>query len=184
MKRFLKKYKLLFLSLLILFAFVGSTYAYLVATDSPVLNSFKLAKVDTKLEEDPGPDGKKVVTIQNKNVSSVYVRARVLVSGADVGVPDNKIVYDGSEPADGISVDWNSTDWIKVGDWFYYQHVLPGHPEGSTDPYPETKPLIYRIVVGSQVDTSHSFEVDVYQESVLTSATDYDQATAEAKFGG
>lgn len=184
MKQFLKKNMLLILSLALVFALVGSTYAYLAATDSKIINSFKLAQIDTKITEEAGDNGRKEVSVTNKDVSSVYVRARVLVSAGEVGA--EKINFEAktaSQPAaKEITVEYNSTDWWYDGsDWFYYQTVLPGKAADGT--MYSTEPVIYRVLVGDGVDTTKNFEVEVYQESVLTSATDYVQKNAEAAFG-
>lgn len=174
MKRFLKNNMFLLLSLALVFALVGSTYAYLVATDSQIINSFRFAKVDTHINEQTGSGGIKEVTIQNDDISSVYVRARVLVSAGDVGAQFGAFVGD-SEPRDDnkVYVQYNSAAWYydKDSGWFYYLHVLPGTSEGITEP--TTEPLIHKVIVGAQVtpEENSSFEVDVYEESVLTSDT-------------
>ena len=90
MKKFIKKSKFLLLGLLVVAAFVGSTFAYLRATDTQIVNTFKFAKVETSIDEkteDTSPDNTatKLVKIQNNEVSPVFVRARVVVSGADAG---------------------------------------------------------------------------------------------------
>jgi len=192
MKRFLKKNILLILSLALVFALVGSTYAYLVASDGQIINRFKLARIDTSIKEQTGDYGVKKVSIQNDDISSVYVRARVLVSAGDVGAyfdPTTGFVdYDMAAPDDtSIHVWYNSTDWAydSATGWFYYLHVLPGKTDGST---PATPELIYKVIVGGQVqpapENAQSFEVDVYEESVLTSDTSADVAwgTVEKAF--
>ncbi len=193
MKRFLKNNILLILSLVMVAALVGSTYAYLAATDSQIINKFKLAQIDTSVKEQVGDAGMKVVQIQNDDISSVYVRARVLVSGGDVGAyfdpSTGFITGEIPQPADNsIHVVYNSTDWGYSDGWFYYLHVLPG--KSDTNPMPATEPLITKVIVGSLVQppedgSSKSFEVDVYEESVLTSATgDVDPSIAKATFEG
>ena len=187
MKRFLKNNMFLLLSLALVFALVGSTYAYLVATDSQIINSFRFAKVDTHINEKTGNYGMKEVTIENDDISSVYVRARVLVSAGDVGAEFGGVVGD-SEPRydNKVYVQYNSGDWYydEASGWFYYLHVLPGTSEGNTPP--TTQPLIHKVIVGTQVtpEENSSFEVDVYEESVLTSNTsaNVDAATVMAAF--
>lgn len=183
MKKFLKKNMLLFLSLALVAALVGGTYAYLVASDSPVINQFKLAHIDTHITENNGPDGKKEVTVGNKDVSSVYVRARVLVSGGEIGAaPASFEAQPAAQPAgNGITVEYNGESWHYDGDWFYYKGILPGVDADGTQH--TTPPVIYRVLVGSEVDTDKSFEVEVYQESVLTSAETFDLGNAIAAFG-
>lgn len=181
MKRFLKRYLPLLLSLAAVFAIVGSTYAYLVATDNEIINSFKFAGVDTSTHEEMNEEFQKEVWFTNDNVSAVYIRARVLVSTGDVGAT---VKYDNTQPAaNEISVIWNNTNWEFRDGWFYYTQVLPGKAETDTTS-PTTAPLLYRVIVGDGVDTTKSFEVDVYEESVLTSATGaVDIGNAIAAFG-
>jgi len=182
MKKFLKKNMLLILSLVLVFALVGGTYAYLAASDSPVINQFRLAHIDTHITEKNGPNGQKEVTVGNKDVSSVYVRARVLVSGGEIGAaPASFEAQPAAQPAgNGITVEYNDQNWYYDGDWFYYRGILPGVDASGQH---ETPPVIYRVLVGSEVDTSKSFEVEVYQESVLTSAETFDLNNAIAAFG-
>lgn len=189
MKWIFKQYKVLIFSLLAVVALVGGTFAYLVASDSPVLNSFRFAKVDTSTHEETGENGKKEVTFRNNDISSVYVRARVVVSGSDIGATNVEYVTSPPETlaANTIYVVYNgdATQWLKPennDDWFYYQKILPGKADDGTTH--ATPPLITKVLVGSGVDTTKSFEVDVYEESVLTSETQYDQAKAQAAFSG
>lgn len=185
MKRLWKRYKLLILTLLVLTLFVGSTYAYLVATDSQIINTFTFAQIDTGIDESIEASKKEVV-ITNTGKSSVYVRARVLVSGADVGVPAGSIVFKEGVPTEGtqappgneIHVYYNNSEqWVEDGDWYYYNGVLA---KGESTP-----PLIYAVYVGTgvKVPDGSSFEVDVYEESVLTSADSFNIGAAKAAFG-
>ena len=184
MKWFFKQHKILLLSLLAVFAVVGTTVALLVATDTQVTNSFQFAKIDTSITEETGHPNEKLVKIQNDDISSVYVRARVVVSGADVGVA--KVEYVTAQPdtlePDTIYVVYNAQGWDKSGEWFYYKGILPGKQEGQNAP--ETPALMTQVFAGADVDSTHTFEVDVYQESVLTSKTDYVLAEAQAAFKG
>ena len=184
MKWFFKQYKILLLSLLAVVALVGGTVALLVATDTQVVNSFQFAKIDTSITEETGQPNEKLVKIQNDDISSVYVRARVVVSGADVGVA--KVVYVTAKPdtldPDTIYVVYNDQGWDKSGEWFYYKGILPGKQENQDAP--ETAPLMTQVFAGANVDQTHSFEVDVYQESVLTSAENYVLSEAQAAFAG
>lgn len=188
MKKCIKKYVFLLLSLLILTAFVGSTYAFLQASDTHIVNTFNFAKVETSIDEetgDPTPDNtaSKLVKIQNNEVSPVFVRARVVVSGADAKVETvNYVTQEADAVKEGsvINVVYNSADWLMKDGWFYYQAVLPGAANGTR---PQTEALITAVVVGDGVDRSLTFEVDVYEESVLTSNAPYSQTKAEETFG-
>lgn len=194
MKHIFNKFKILLLSLLVLVALVGSTYAYLIATHSDLINTFKMAGVDTHITEKTENPNQKEVQIENKDISSVYVRARVVVSGADVGVTN--IEYVPNEPKtldpNTIYVVYNgdTTEWVRSGtendDWFYYKKILPGKTE--TGAASSTSNLITKVLVGA--DVPHTpFEVDVYQESVLTSdvitpENPFNLDTVKGKFDG
>jgi len=189
MKRLWKRYKLLILTLLVLTLFVGSTYAYLVAYDTQIINTFKFAKIDTNITEEVGATKKKA-TIQNTGESPVYVRAQVLVSAADVGVPAENVnfkpVSQAPDPettqapsGNVIYIYCNQTEsqwkWESDG-WCYYNGVL--------QPGASTAPLIYAVYVGTgvQVPDGATFEVDIYEESILTSDTGGSAASAKDAF--
>ena len=187
MKTFFKKYKILLIGLLLVFALVGGTLAYMSATDTSITNIFSFAKVDTGIEEDTGDDtpdqtANKVVTIQNNEVSPVYVRSRVLASGADADVVNIEYVpaVPSSPEANTIYIVYNNVNWVQNGEWFYYQGILPGKAEdGATH---QTEALITSVVVGDEVDKTLNFEVDIYEESVLTGNTIFSQEEAIAAF--
>ena len=70
--------------LLVAVVAVGGTLAYLYATDSPLLNTFALAEVHTEIDEpESGTAADKTAKVVNTGESPVYVRARVVISGAD-----------------------------------------------------------------------------------------------------
>lgn len=151
--------------LLVAVVLVGGTLAYLMATDSPVLNTFTLAKVETNIEE-PEHDtaANKTARVKNAGKSAVYVRAKVLISSGDAGVTEDKFHFT------------YSSDWESGSDGFYYY-------KGILQPGNSTAPLFTGVTVDSTVTEEATFSVDVYQESVLAPADGaYSLQAAEAAF--
>lgn len=139
--------------LLVVVIAVGGTLAYLMATDNPLRNTFALAEVETNVEEpESGTEGDKTPKVTNTGKSPVYVRARVVISGGDAGVVQDKITFT------------YSTHWVEGGDGFYYYDgILPANQgDASTTP-----PLFEGVKVDNEVPKEAEFSVDVYQESVL-----------------
>lgn len=150
--------------LLVVVVAVGGTFAYLMATDSPLLNTFTLAEVETNVEEpSTGTESTKNAGVKNTGKSPVYVRARVVVSGIK---PDQlEIKYDGTGA------------WQNGNDGFYYYASIL-QPGQATD-----TPLFSGVDVASSVGQDVTFSVDVYQESVLAPADgDWTIEAAQAAF--
>ena len=137
--------------LLVAVVAVGGTFAYLMATDSPLLNTFTLAEVETKVDEpESGTASDKKADVQNTGKSPVYVRARVVVSGIK---PDQ------------LTIKYDETGAWQNGDdgYYYYTSILqPNQTTGIS--------LFSGVDVDSSVGPEITFSVDVYQESVLAPA--------------
>ena len=140
--------------LLVAVVLVGGTLAYLMATDSPVLNTFTLAEVETNVEEpDSGTAVEKNAKVSNTGKSAVYVRAMAVVSSGDASVDPGL-----------IAVTQYGSSWENGGDGFYYYtEILPA---GQTT----RDPLFTGVTVSKDVPETATFSVDVYQESVLAPA--------------
>lgn len=152
--------KILLSFLLVAVVLVGGTLAYLFATDSPLLNTFALAEVETEIVE---PEGDKAPKVHNKGESPVYVRARVAITDLPEGVtvyPD----YNGN--SEGTSGDWQYCE--EDGFWYYMSILQPD----------ETTTKVFTIDPANDIQTASTvdkdvpmnFSVDVYQESVLAPA--------------
>lgn len=177
MKKLSKYYKILLSALLIALVFVGGTMAYLIATDSPVLNTFSLANVDNEIEEgEDGIEDSKIVTVKNTGTSDAFVRARVVVSA---GV--SNVEYVTAAPVvkddDTIYVVIGTGSWTKDGttdnDYYYYNGILT---TGTS-----TAALVNGVYCGQNIDAD-DFNVNVYAESVLGSGT-YSLSAAKTAFG-
>lgn len=86
---------------------------------------------------------KKQVSIKNTGTIPCYVRVFAEASNSEIPV----------------SINYNTTDWKKNGDWWYYGRVL--------EPNETTSALISSVKVGNiSDDEKENFQVIVYSESV------------------
>lgn len=177
MKRFMKHHKWILSLLLVALIGVGATGAYLVASSGTVRNTFASGDVTTEIKEDLTA-GKKV-SVQNTGDLPVYVRARIVVGGADASkvqyVRENQLPTDLAN-SDGVYVVLSdSAKWQQNAtgnnEWYYYTEFLPA---GST-----TDLLMTKVYIGgaAKVDESH-FEVTITQEAVVASDTTLTTAAA------
>lgn len=170
MKKISRKLVLLLSLVAVLAITVGGTLAYLQATTGLLTNTFKLADVHTKIEEELSDT--KQVRILNEGESDVYVRVRLSLSGLTKGQMDTvQVISDGSADAK----DYKDKDCITIlthGKWaqttsvfnpdgfFYYTAELDA---GKTT----EQPLEVVVGSGAGVTKEQNFEVIVYHESVV-----------------
>lgn len=115
---------LLLAALVLIFgALVGSTVAFLVAESGTVTNEFKPTKVTTTITEDfPDHNVKNNVKVQNTGEIPAYIRAAVVVTWQN----DAGQVYAQTPVEDtDYTLTWNTTDWFKKGDFWYYKSAVP-----------------------------------------------------------
>ena len=154
--------------LLVAVVAVGGTLAYLMASDSPLLNTFSLMKIDTEVEEPEGPGSatNKAPTVENTGTADVYVRAIAYVVMVD---------KNGNEYADPtltayVHPQYNTSNkWVEHTDGYYYytEKLAPGK---------ETTALFNGVTVEG-MPTDQKFRVYIYEESVLAAAdTNYSMA--------
>lgn len=152
--------KILLSFLLVAVVLVGGTLAYLFATDSPLLNTFALAEVETEIVE---PQGDKTPQVHNKGESPVYVRARVAITDLPEGVTVNP-VYNGN--TEGTSGDWQYCE--EDGFWYYMNILQPTQTTSQVFTIDPANDIDMKDAVDKTVPMN--FSVDVYQESVLAPA--------------
>lgn len=170
---------------------VGGTLAFLYATDGSLTNSFKLAQLNTEIDENLNSG--KQVWVKNLGESPAYVRVKILVSGVD---PDAvKIVTSEPEakPEDNIVLLYmpNFNQWKRTtdtgdtyggynDDFFYYLKELNGKAENVTaDNAPTTSNLLEAVYAGDGVDVKN-LTVTVVHESVLAQPSGLNTASAIA----
>lgn len=173
MKKISRKLVLLLSLVAVLAITVGGTLAYLQATTGLLTNTFKLADVHTKIEEELSDT--KQVYIQNEGESDVYVRVRLSLSGLTAKQMENvKVVHEANpdvetyKNGDCITIltygQWAQEDEklleFKPDDFFYYAGELGSQAKTG-------KPLEVVVGSGAGVTKEQNFEVIVYHESVL-----------------
>lgn len=117
---------------------VGSTIAFLVDNDGPIVNTFKPSKVPSEVVEDFKGNVKKEVKIKNKGNIDAYIRAAVVFTWQN----DKGEVYP-ETPVEGTdySITWTKDDWFEGSDGFYYYKNKVA-PSGTTKVlFTDCKPL-------------------------------------------
>lgn len=165
--------------LLVAVILVGGTMAYLFATDSPLINTFKLAHVDTEIEEKPqeGTEANKEPYVTNTGSSPVYIRAKAVVvtqEGSPVAVSNDQVTFK-----------YDTENWTKDSDGYYYYKVILQPRKTETEAFPQTSPLFTGLTVDPTVSEDALFSVVVYHESVLAPSGEnvkWDITQAKAAF--
>lgn len=115
---------------LLIVLLVGTTTAFLIASDGPITNIFNSSKVTCQVNEESFDGTTKTnVTISNTGDTEAYIRAAIVVTWKDA---ENGNVY-GSVPDENTdyTIALNLTDWIDGKDGFYY-YKYPVAPSGQT----------------------------------------------------
>lgn len=175
MKR-LWKHKWILSLMLVAVIGIGATAAYLVASSGTVKNTFASGAVETEIVE--VLDGEKQVSIKNTGDLPVYVRARIVVGGANQSdVIYTKTAPSAAELAEDTHIyvvlssnsDWEPTE-TDANAWYYYLHFLPADQSTSN--------LMEKVYIGGKAtyDAEH-FDVTITQECVVASNTGLSSAT-------
>ena len=135
-----KKLNLILGLLLVALLGVAGTYAYLIATTSPVENSFTPATVSCEIDETFTNNIKTNVCIKNTSNVDAYIRASIVVSFVDTY--ENTV---GIVPVLGtdykMELNLNGTSWFKGGDGFYYCRAKVAPSDFTPVLITEAKPI-------------------------------------------
>lgn len=116
---------------LLIVLLVGTTTAFLIASDGPLINIFNSSRVTCQVNE-KSFDGttKTNVTISNTGDTEAYIRAAIVVTWKDA---ENGNVY-GSKPVAGkdYTIVMNENDWFLGNDGFWY-YKAPVAPKDQTE---------------------------------------------------
>lgn len=115
---------------LLIVLLVGTTTAFLIASDGPITNIFNSSKVTCQVKEGSFNGNTKTnVTISNTGDTEAYIRAAIVVTWKDAG---NGNVY-GSKPVEGTdyTIVMNENDWFLGNDGFWY-YKAPVAPKDQT----------------------------------------------------
>lgn len=114
-----KKLNLILGLLLVALLGVAGTYAYLIATTSPVENSFTPATVSCEIDETFTNNIKTNVRIENTSNVDAYIRASIVVSFVDTAENTVGIVPELGKDYT-MELNLGDTSWFKGSDGFYY----------------------------------------------------------------
>lgn len=176
MKQFFSKQKRLLLSILVLICVlgVGTTVAYMFATDGTLTNSFEYAGLDTGIV-DTGEGVDKTVSVKNKGKSPAWVRVRLMVSGIDPA----KVQIVGSRSEKSPAADELLLVMEKQKDWstiISYEKLMEGqgwiYYTKKLQPNTYTSQLLSGVVFGENVDPN-TITITVSHESVLAMSDNY-----------
>lgn len=157
------KMKIIILSALIflLVSFGVFSAAYYTDEDA-LLNSARNSHSDIVIKEEFDPPTGPMIPA----MSDVYKEVKIQNKGAECFVRVY-LEFSDSGYEDKTSIDFNTSDWEKIGDYWYYKKVLQ---RGETTPE-----LMSNIHFFTNVP--NDFEIIVYAESVhVKEATDYKTA--------
>jgi len=126
MKNNNRKYTLFLVCLLLTVAIaVSGTIAYIFTTSDPVTNTFAPVLPKIEIPEEMKETVKENATVKNTGDVDSYLRAKIVATWQN----SNGEVYP-EVPILGTHYFMsNGTNWIKVGDYYYYNKVAaPGQP--------------------------------------------------------
>ena len=107
--------------ILVMSVAIGGTVAYIISETNNVTNVFTPSKVTTAIDEKFDGTTKKDVVVTNTGDTEAYIRAAVVINWQ---TEDGKIF--GELPKEGVdySIVYNTTDWTKNGDFWYYNGTV------------------------------------------------------------
>lgn len=128
---------------------IPSSYAYFTARDT-TKTVYTFAKIDTEIEE-PQPELQATYIIKRPSVRNIgdtgcMIRVRLNAS-------PEKLFTDGA-----LELDVNKGEWIKSGDYYYYNKVL--------EPGETTSSVINGIFIKDKSQLTEDFDVAITQESI------------------
>lgn len=126
MKNNKRKYTLFLVCLLLTVAIaVSGTIAYIFTTSDPVTNTFVPVLPKIEIPEEMNGTVKENATVKNTGDVDSYLRAKIVVTWQN----SNGEVYPEVPILDTHYTMSNGANWIKVGDYYYYNKVAaPGQP--------------------------------------------------------
>lgn len=107
---------------------VGVTFAYIIASTTPMKNEFRPVKVTCAIEETFENDVKKDVRVKNTGDVNAFIRAMIVVNWVS---DDGQGKIHAQMPKEGVdySIQWGASGWKKCTDgfWYYNTAVAPGN---------------------------------------------------------
>lgn len=141
----------LILSLCLIFALaVGTTFALLKASTTPVENTFTAAKSGTDIVEELDGNQKKSIVVKNTGTAVSYVRVKLVMNWVD---------ENGNVSAEPVNITPSITaDWFEQDGIYYYKM-----PVAAKD---FTTNLLKTPITQDAAPEGHHLEVTVLAESI------------------
>ncbi len=169
MKRNNKKIILLAVSLLlVMFAAIGGTVAYLIDTTGEVKNTFVPASVPPEVVEEIKDNVKKNVAIKNTGNVDAYIRVKVVVTWKDAS---GNVYKDAPKVITDYTWTAGDSKWKLYNDGFYYY----------TEPVPAGKSTAVLFTdcapKPGKAPEGYSLSVDIHAQSVQAEPADVVEKT-------
>lgn len=143
----------LILSLCLIFALaVGTTFALLKASTTPVENTFTAAKSGTDIVEELDGNQKKSIVVKNTGTAVSYVRVKLVMNWVD----ENGNV---SATPVNITVDYDNTNWFEQDGIYYYKMPVAANNGETTN-------LLKTPITQDAAPEGYHLEVTVLAESI------------------
>jgi predicted ribosomally synthesized peptide with SipW-like signal peptide len=146
---------------------IGGTMAWFTATAEPVTNEFTAGTVEISINDvyavetnwNPGDTTTKEISIVNEGTKCAYVRVKLTPEWGNI--VEDEFVVDSSLGTGNVTLNWNETDWMKQGDYYYYMSTLPAN--GETE-------LLLNSVTLKGLETGNEYQGKVFRIVVKADA--------------
>ena len=140
--------------LVLVFAAVGVTVAYLQTQTEPLENQFTPAKVSCKVEETFEDNVKSNVTIQNTGDTDAFIRVAVVANWVQTDENSSVTSVYAQQPVAGTDYTLTLADdvnekWLKDSNGFYYYKDAVQPNEVTAVLIEECKPIVGKAPAGS-----------------------------------
>lgn len=154
---------LLLALVLILTASIGGTIAYLVASASPVTNTFEPGKVSCAVDETFENNVKSDVYVTNTGNTEAYIRAAIVVNWVD---KDGNAYAVSPVCGKDYTLVLNATDWVTDGSYYYYKNPVAADQN--------TTKLISSCTLEENVTPpeGYTFQVEILASAIQSMPTD------------
>lgn len=136
----------------------GVSVAYYLSQENTVKNTFKLAQISCKIEEKFDSYVKEDVAVRNTGEFPAYIR--VVFIPTWMKEEDNSIYS--KTPVEGVDYTLTgvpSSDWIKIGDYYYYIKPVPAG-SATSKIFDSCEPVAKNVPEGYQ------FSIDIVASAI------------------
>lgn len=145
-----------FLILMILFASVGGTVAFLIDATTPVVNTFNPTNIAIETYENFDGTNKKDIYVQNDGTANAYVRVKLI--GYWYDNQDDTIIA--KQSWFDMSANQPNNKWVYLDGYYYYTEVVEANG-GKTEHLFDTP-----IVLGTNSEDGARKVLEIVAESI------------------